>query len=445
MKKILGGVLLAAALLFSSSSLVSANDDLVKMAQEAGYPATAAIAPKSALVMDAETGQILWGHDLDLQRDPASTTKTMVIYLTMEAVKAGKISLDTEVVATKTDQAIANIFELSNNKIVAGVTYTVDELLTMTFVPSSNVTTLMLAHLIHEGDDASFIDLMNATAQELGMVNTIFYNGTGANIGAFQGHYAPVGYDLERYNLTTTTDLAILAQALITKHPEILDFTDDAKVTVKKGTPYEETFETYNHSLPGAKHAFEGVDGLKTGSSPTAGYNSIVTAKRGDRRLIAVVLGASQWGDPQGEFVRHYFVNGLLDHAFRNFEKREILAAGEQTLAGKTYRLDEPLVAWVEKGKALPKVAVEGNQAVLRGVEAATGPISTKLTLVTQPSSTKASKAQSDTGDKVAKTSEQTSGGLTIIHWLLIGLIGMIVLLLVIIFRLAKELKADQS
>lgn len=442
MKKLLGGVLVAAALMIGLAGPVAANDDLVRMAQEAGYPATAEIAPKSAIVIDAETGQILWGHDWDLQRDPASTTKTMAIYLTMEAIKAGKISMDTEVVATSTDQAIANIFELSNNKIVAGVTYTVEELLTMTFVPSSNVTTLMLAHLIHDGDDASFIELMNATAQELGMINTIFYNGTGADIVSFQGHYAPVGYDPYRYNLTTTKDLAILARALITKHPEVLDFTNDVKVTVKAGTPYEETFETYNHSLPGDKLAFEGVDGLKTGSSPTAGYNSIVTAQRGDTRLIAVVLGASQWGDPQGEYVRHYFVNGLLDHAFKNFERKVILPAGEQTIGDKTYEVEETLTAFVEQGTELPKVTVQGTQAVVTGIETATEPISVKVTEAT-PASSSDKKAMTLPAE--GGTAVEPAGQFNDVHWLVGGLLGLIVLLTGFIVWLIKDLKKNQS
>lgn len=359
---------------------VSADDELVKMAKDLGYPATADIAPKGAIIIDADTGQIIWGQNIDQQNDPASTTKTMVIYLTMEAIKAGKISMDTEVVATPTDQAIAEIYELSNNKIVAGVTYTVRELLTMTIVPSSNVTTLMLAHLIHDGSDASFIELMNATAQELGMTNTVFYNGTGADIISFRGYYAPEGYDLTRYNLTTVKDLSALAYALIKKHPEILDFTNDTKVTVKQGTPNEETFETYNHSLPGAKHAFEGVDGLKTGSSPTAGYNAIVTAKQGDRRLIVVVMGASEWGDDEGEFVRHYFVNALLNHGFKHYERRAVLSAGAHAIDGKTYQLSQPLLATLPKDAPNPTVSLVNQQAVLADVAGVAGTIGVPVT-----------------------------------------------------------------
>lgn len=344
---------------------VQAADDITTITREAGYNVTPDIAPKASIVVNAENGQILWADHIDLQRDPASTTKTMVIYLTMKAIKEGKISMDTEVVATANDQAIADIYELSNNKIREGVTYTVSELLTMTLVPSSNIATLMLAHLIHDGDDASFIVLMNETAQALGMTNTIFHNGTGAIVQAFQGYYAPAGYDHTAHNLTTVKDLATLAYHLVKDYPEILDFTDDTVVTVKKGTPYEETFESYNHSLPNDSIGIAGVDGIKTGSSPSAGYNSIVTAKRGDVRLITVVLGASQWGDPEGEFVRHYYVNALLEKTFKDYDRQLILKKGKQDINGQTYEVSEDLYALVKKGQDRPAVTVQDGRVNL--------------------------------------------------------------------------------
>ena len=366
MKKFLLGVCSLLLAVFVGALPVAAEDDLLTMAQNAGYPATADILPKSSIVVDADSGQILWGENVDLKWDPASTTKTMVVYLTFEAISQGKITLDTEVVATETDQAIASIYALSNNKIVAGETYTVRELLTMTLVPSSNVTTLMLAHLIHDGDDASFLQLMNDTAQSLGMTNTRFYNGTGAVFGAFEGYYAPAGSDPSASNEVTAKDMSILAYHLIKKHPEVLEFTNDTQVTVKAGTPLEETFDAYNHSLPGARHAYEGVDGLKTGSSPQAGYNSIVTAKRGDTRLIVVVLGASAWGDPEGEFVRHYFVNTLLDYGFTRYQRQVVAPAGTQEIDGKKWTTDQDFYAMVKDGVA-PQLTVANDHLQVAG------------------------------------------------------------------------------
>ncbi|MGT2911209.1 serine hydrolase [Streptococcus cameli] len=361
MKKFFIVCLMVLLSLFTLGKPVLAEEDLLTMAQNAGYPATADMVPKASIVIDADTGQLLWGQEIDMKWDPASTTKTMVIYLTLEAIAKGQISLDTQVVATETDQAIAGIYALSNNKIVAGETYTVSELLTMTLVPSSNVTTLMLAHLIHDGDDASFLQLMNDTAKELGMTNTTFHNATGAVVAAFQGYYAPAGYDHNKTNEVTARDMAILTYHLLKKHPQILEYTNQPEVTVKTGTYLEETFTTYNYSLPGAKHGIEGVDGLKTGSSPTAGFNSIVTAKRGDTRLISVVLGVGDWQVQGGEYFRHYFVNTLLEKSFSEYSRQVVAKAGKQEIAGQTVRTSEDLYALVS-GEQTPDLVVENNR-----------------------------------------------------------------------------------
>lgn len=352
--------------LFVGTGLVSAQDDLLTMTQKAGYPATEAMVPKASIVLDAESGQVLWAENADAIRDPASTTKTMVVYLTFEAITAGKINLDTQVTATETDQAIAGIYALSNNKIVAGQSYTVRELLTMTLVPSSNVTTLMLAHLIHGGDDASFLDLMNKTAKDLGMTNTHFNNASGAVASAFEGYYAPAGYNHEFPNDTTAKDLAILSYHLLKKHPEVLEFTKNPKVTVKADTPLEETFDAYNYSLPGLQYGYEGVDGLKTGSSPSAAFNAIVTAKRNGIRLITVVMGVGDWSDQDGEYYRHYFINTLLDKTFSEYSRQVIAPAGKQDVAGKQIVTKDNLYGLVKAGES-PQLTLNGNLLQIAG------------------------------------------------------------------------------
>ncbi|HFR3767126.1 TPA: serine hydrolase [Streptococcus suis] len=363
MKKVISLVLLV-CWCFTPLQSVLAAESIVDIAKAAGYPASEETAPKSSIVINADNGQILWDDNGDLVRDPASTSKVMVVYLTLEAISQGKITLDTEVVATEQDQAIAQIYALSNNNILAGVSYKVRELLTMTLVPSSNVATLMLAHLIFEGDDAGFLTLMNDTAQALGMKNTVFYNATGAISEAYEGLYAPEGVDQSLANESTAKDLAILGYHMIKRHPEVLEFTNATKVIVKEGTPNEESFEAYNHSLPGDPMGIEGVDGLKTGSSPSAGYNSIVTAKRGDTRLITVVLGASEWGDPEGEFVRHYYVNGLLEKSFEDYKQATVLEPGKHTVNGEEIRIEQPLTGLVKEGEE-PSLTIENNKVML--------------------------------------------------------------------------------
>ena len=194
------------------------------------------------------------------------------------------------------------------------------------------------------------------------MTNTIWNNPSGAAISTFQGLYTSYNYPNDAANQTTARDLAILVYHFVKKYPEILSYTNQAKVTVKQGTPYEETFDTYNYSLPGARYALEGVDGLKTGSSPRGAFNYIATAKRGDQRIISVVMGVGDWSDQDGEYYRHPFGNALIEKAFADYRYKKLLDKGVQTIDGKTYTLDQPFYATVKKGEEDPKLVVKDGQ-----------------------------------------------------------------------------------
>ena len=258
MKKKIVAVLLAACLALAPS--LSSADELMDITRAAGYTeATEAYRPKSTLLIDGNTGDVLWEENADEVRDPASMSKAMTLYLVFEAMSKGEISEDTVITATPTDQAIADIYEISNNKIVAGVDYTVSELITMTAVPSSNVTTVMLANYLTNNDPDKWLDMMNEKSKELGMTNTKWFNASGAVAVAFKGYYSPQRYDNNQTNQTTARDLAIMTYNFIKKYPEILKYTSKPVVTVKKGTPYEETFETYNYSIPGANTELMGL------------------------------------------------------------------------------------------------------------------------------------------------------------------------------------------
>ena len=352
------GLILSAVL----SPLAASADELVDRAQKM-YPndnVQAINRPKSSLMIDGNTGDVLWQDNIDEVRDPASMSKVMTLYLVFEAIKEGKLSLDTVIKATPQDQAIAGIYEISNNKIVAGVDYTVSELITMTVVPSSNATTVMLANYLSNNDPDAFLDKMNAKAQELGMTNTKWFNASGAAAISFKGYYTPQNYDNYASNQTTARDLGILVYNFVKNYPDILNYTNQAKVTVKAGTPYEETFDTYNYSLPGARYALEGVDGLKTGSSPNGAFNYIATVKRGDQRVIGVIMGVGDWSDQDGEYYRHPFGNALIEKAYADYEYKKVFSKGEQEIDGETYDLPEDFYATVKKGTE-PKVKVENG------------------------------------------------------------------------------------
>lgn len=357
-------LVLGMVLLTLLQPLAIAADELVDMAQKM-YPndhVQAYNRPRSSLVIDANTGDVLWRDNVDEVRDPASMSKLMTLYLLFESMKEGKITKDTVVTATAADQSMSKIYEISNNNIVAGVDYTVPELITMTVVPSSNVATIMLANLMSNNDPDAFIDRMNEKAKELGMTNTTWNNPSGAAISTFKGLYNSYKYPNEMANQTTARDLAILVYHFIKEYPDILNYTNQAQVTVKEGTPYEETFDTYNYSLPGAKYALKGVDGLKTGSSPRGAFNYIATAKRGEQRIISVVMGVGDWSDQDGEYYRHPFGNALIEKAFADYRYKKLLDKGVQTIDGKTYTLDQPFYATVKKGEENPKLVVKDGQ-----------------------------------------------------------------------------------
>nr|WP_223245876.1 DUF1958 domain-containing protein [Streptococcus himalayensis] len=366
---------MSALLLLSAPISVSA-DELMDITR-ASYPNVQEInRPKSTIVLDANTGDIVWQDNVDEVRDPASMSKLMTLYLVFDAIKEGRLSLDTVITATAADQAISKIYEISNNNIVAGVDYTVSELITMTAVPSSNVTTVMLANYLSDYDADAFLNQMNAKAKELGMTNTKWFNASGAAAVAFKGYYTPYEYDNYSTNQTTARDMGILGYYFVKNHPEILNFTKDSVVTVKAGTPYEETFETYNYSLPDSLYGIEGVDGLKTGSSPQGAFNYIATVKRGEQRFVCVVMGVGDWSDQDGEYYRHPFGNALMEKAFKDYEYKKVLSAGKQDIDGKTYQVSNDFYATVKKGTS-PTLLVENNiLKVDNGLETASSTIS---------------------------------------------------------------------
>nr|WP_244148997.1 DUF1958 domain-containing protein [Streptococcus cuniculi] len=368
-------------LIVSTVSVPVWADELMDITRAAGYDVKEINRPKSSIIIDGNTGDVVWQDNPDELRDPASMSKVMTLYLVYEAMSQGKFNEDTVITATANDQAIAGIYEISNNNIVAGVDYTVGELITMTAVPSSNATTVMLANYVSNNDPDAFLDMMNAKSQELGMTNTYWSNASGASAASFKGYYNPTRYDHNASNQTTARDLSILVYHFLKNYPGILEHTKDPVVTVKAGTPYEETFETYNYSLPGAKYGIKGVDGLKTGSSPLAAFNYIATIKRGEQRLISLIMGVGDWSDQDGEYYRHPFGNALIEKAYKDYDYKKVLSAGKQTINGQTYNLPSDFYATVRRGEE-PTYTVENNQLrVNNGLESVSPLISDSMTV----------------------------------------------------------------
>lgn len=425
-------------LLFGAVS-VSA-DELMDITRKA-YPDVKDInRPRSSLIIDGNTGDVLWQDNIDEVRDPASMSKLMTLYLLFEAMGQGKLSEDTIIKASQTDQNIAGIYEISNNKIVAGVDYTISELITMTVVPSSNATTVMIANYLSNNDPDAFLDQMNSKAKELGMTNTHWYNASGAAASSFKGFYTPQRYDNNAANQTTARDLAILAYNFVKKYPGILKYTNKPVVTVKKGTPYEETFETYNYSVPGAKYGLEGVDGLKTGSSPRGAFNYIATVKRGEQRIISVIMGVGDWSDQDGEYYRHPFGNALIEKAYADYEYKKLLTAGEHKIDGKTYKLEKDFYGTVKKGTDPKFVVKDGILEVDNGLFTPTTLISDGMKVEEVGG---AGLFDTKQNEKKQSTSSSSKSGLLLDHKLLL-LVPIVVVLIIIVLEVRRRQKRNQ-
>ncbi|MFS9131459.1 D-alanyl-D-alanine carboxypeptidase family protein [Streptococcus australis] len=337
------------------------QEDIMSITEKSGTSVDEFFRPKADIVVDAHTGAIVYGDNIDAPRDSGSMAKLMSVYVLLKAIQEGQLDYDTLITATDTDVIISQNQKLSNSPIVAGAKYKVSTLLNMIFVPSSSAATIMIANKVSGGDPDKFLDLMNQRAQEIGMTNTKWNNPNGAPTAVLDGYYNPTRYDQNAINQTTARDMAILAYHMVNEFPEILNYTKNAKITLFKGTDYEETHENYNYSLEGGRYSLKGADGLKTGSSPTADYNYTLTVNRGNQRFVQVIMGVGHYDVEIAESLRHVIGNALIERLYQDYEYKEVLPAGDHTIQGQTYHLEKPLYATVKRGTN-PEVSVQNGQ-----------------------------------------------------------------------------------
>ena len=337
------------------------QEDIMSITEKSGTSVDEFFRPKADIVVDAHTGAIVYGDNIDAPRDSGSMAKLMSVYVLLRAIQEGQLDYDTLITATDTDVIISQNQKLSNSPIVAGAKYKVSTLLNMIFVPSSSAATIMIANKVSGGDPDKFLDLMNQRAQEIGMTNTKWNNPNGAPTAVLDGYYNPTRYDQNAINQTTARDMAILAYHMVNEFPEILNYTKNSKITLFQGTDYEETHENYNYSLEGGRYSLKGADGLKTGSSPTADYNYTLTVNRGNQRFVQVIMGVGHYDVEIAESLRHVIGNALIERLYQDYEYKEVLPAGDHTIQGQTYHLEKPFYATVKRGTN-PEVSVQNGQ-----------------------------------------------------------------------------------
>lgn len=251
----------------------------------------------AALLMEPESGQIIFEINADEKRPVASVTKIMTILLTCEALEDGTIGLQDEVCISQNAAGMGG----SQVLLDAGETQIVHELLKSVIVGSANDSAVALAEYI-AGSVQLFVDRMNARAEELGMESTHFVNCTGLPAEGQQ---------------TTARDVALMA-AELSDHALFYDYSSIWLEDFVHESGRITTLTNTNKLL----RQYDGCDGIKTGSTDEAGYCMAASARRGGMRLIAVVLGASSGKE------RFKIASEMLDYGFAGYRLYPVAERG---------------------------------------------------------------------------------------------------------------------
>ncbi len=227
----------------------------------------------SYILMEASTGKVICEQNADERRSPASITKIMTMLLIFDYLNTGRVTLESEV----TTSAYAKSMGGSQVFLEEGEVQTLETMIKCIAVASGNDASVAVAEFL-AGSEAEFVKLMNLRAEELGMENTHFEDCCGLTDS--DGHYS------------SARDVAILSRELITKHPEVLNYTgiwmEDIVHETAQGTS-SFTLSSTNKLLK----MYEYTTGLKTGSTSKAKYCLSATASKDNIDLIAVVMGSS--------------------------------------------------------------------------------------------------------------------------------------------------------
>lgn len=293
--------------------------------------ATTTASAGPAMLVEPKTGLVLYAEDADYPWQPASLTKLMTAFLTFEAIRDGKLSLEDKL--TCSANALAQ--EPSKLGLPIGAELKVEAAIKALIIKSANDVAIMLAERV-AGSEAAFVSRMNETAKRLGMSNTHFVNPNGLprRLGDKEAADQAV---------TTARDMATLAKALLWEFPQYADLY--AMPSFKLGNRF---MRSHNSLL----RTYEGADGMKTGFVCASGYNVVASATKDGRQLVAVVLGEATGS------ARALRAAGLFEHGFSFYPWKALFSPTLETMP----------VATPEGAKApdLRPVVCRGGQARTR-------------------------------------------------------------------------------
>ncbi|UAL45846.1 D-alanyl-D-alanine carboxypeptidase family protein [Sutcliffiella horikoshii] len=319
MKKLITAIIAIAFTFSAFSPVVGAEEKSVQLTENA----------RSAILIERDTGQVLYEKNGHEKLPPASMTKIMTMLLIMEAIDKGELTWDEKI---RTSEYAASMGG-SQIFLEPGEEMTTDEMLRGIAIASGNDASVAMAERI-AGSEAAFVDRMNAKAKDLGLENTLFQNPTGLPA---KNHYS------------TANDMAVMAKELL-KYEGITKYTGQYEDYLRQDS--EKKFWLVNTNK--LVRFYPGVDGVKTGFTQEAKYCLTATAKKDNMRVIAVVFGAPTPKD------RNAQITNMLDFAFSQYKthpmyERNVAVGRVEISKGSEKEVDavtsEPISVLTKKGE----------------------------------------------------------------------------------------------
>jgi serine-type D-Ala-D-Ala carboxypeptidase (penicillin-binding protein 5/6) len=298
----------------------------------------------AAILVEASTGKILYEKNSETALGIASMTKMMTEYLLLDAIKEGKVKWDQKYTVPTNVSKMSHNNGLSNVPLREEGTYVVKDLYEAMAIESANAATMAIAEIVG-GSEANFVKMMNKKAEELGLESYKFVNSSGLNNKDLAPYVDQVTGGPEEENVMSAKDTATLAYRLLKDFPEVLETSSIDKKLFAEGTEDEFKMDNWNYMLPGLIRAYEGMDGLKTGTTDFAGACFTGTAKRGDMRFITVVMDVQVDPGQNSYDARFDETRKMMDYAFNNYNMEEVLPADYKIKGQKTL----PVVKGKEK------------------------------------------------------------------------------------------------
>ena len=254
---------------------------------------------KAAILLERDTGQILFEKNAHEKLPPASMTKVMTLLLIMEAIDDGRLKLDEQVTVSERASSMGG----SQVFLEAGEQMSVEDLIKAIAIASANDASVALAEQI-AGSEEAFVKMMNDKVKELKLENTIFQNSSGLPA---KDHYS------------TAYDMAVIAKELL-KYENVLEYTSIYEDYLRKGEENEFWLVNTNKLV----RFYDYVDGLKTGYTSEAKFCLTATAEKDDMRVVTVVMGADTAKN------RNAMTMNLIDYAFSHYEVEKLFGQDEK-------------------------------------------------------------------------------------------------------------------